>query len=387
LTLRKIKREGKVNVAFVVSSLPMWRLQTLYDRLICDKRFKVSIVLVPFDTFSNEQQSLSISELKDYFDSREVTYIDLRSDANNYDEWTKLNPQLVFYQQMYSTIYHGALSVEKNLRRLICYLPYGAMTLKGDWLYNTKFTNLAWRLYYPSDFHAEYARNHSYNHGTNVKIVGEANAISFKRKDASLCNVEDSYLYRIIWAPHYSVNGGYMNRSSFLWMADFMLLLAKRYSDRVKFIIKPHPRLISTLYMTPGWGKQRTDAYFRQWEEGDNLQLSTGNYVDLFNESDAMIHDSGSFTLEYLFTGNPVLFVAKDFEQVYDGLNQYGSSCLDLHYHGSSEDDIIHFIEDVVLSGRDPLKEARDHFYDNVLCVNGTSGVGDAIYQDLVDCF
>jgi hypothetical protein len=72
---------------------------------------------------------------------------------------------------------------------------------------------------------------------------------------------------------------------------------------------------------------------------------------------------------------------------VYDGVNQYGSSGLDLHYHGSSEDDIIHFIEDVVLSGRDPLKEARDHFYDNVLCVNGTSGVGDAIYQDLVDCF
>ena len=381
LILWDVRKNNSVNICFIISSLPMWRLQSFYDRIIKDSRYNVYIILLPFDTFSGKQQQSCIAELRRYFDTRSISYIDASVEEISEHRWKVINPQIIFYQQMYSNIYHGCCSISNNLGKLLCYLPYGIITIKGDRIYNNKYTNLAWRLFYPTELHADYARSHSYNHARNVRIVGEPDAILFSNESGH--HVNDK-IKRVIWAPHYSIAGeSFIKRTSFLWMAHLMLELAKDYIGRITFILKPHPRLVSTLYSLPEWGKQKTDAYFAKWTNQDNLQIETGQYIDLFKSSDAMIHDCGSFTAEYLFTANPVMFISSDFDSVYNELDYFGAKCMDLHYHGSSKDDIVNFLETVVLKDKDPLKEDRLLFRDTTLLQNGNNSVADAIYSSM----
>ena len=381
--LHKIRKEDSVNVFFLISSLPMWRLQSLYDLLVKDSRYNLSIILLPFDTFSTEEQRSCMTELRDYFDIREITYIDVSKEEISAKRWKEMNPQIIFYQQMYSTIYHSHFSLVNNLNKLICYLPYGIITIKGDWIYNTKFTNLAWRLFYPTELHVDYAKSHSFNHAKNVRAVGEPDAALFMEEGRkTVCS--DDHIKRVVWAPHYSVvEGGMLHRASFLWLADEMQRLVKEYDGKVFFILKPHPRLISTLYSLPEWGKEKTDAYFESWSKGSNTELVTGQYIDIFKSSDAMIHDCGSFTAEYLYTGNPVMFISSDFNHVYEGLDYFGTKCLDLHYHGSDKKDIVYFLDNVVLKNEDPMEEKRKLFRDGYLMQNGSCSVGKAIYDTI----
>ena len=166
---------------------------------------------------------------------------------------------------------------------------------------------------------------------------------------------------RIIWAPHHSIGGGSLAYSNFLAVADDFLALALRMAGTVQFAFKPHPLLRTTLYAHKEWGPERTDAYYRTWSEAPNLQFEDGDYVDLFLTSDALIHDCGSFTAEYLMTRRPVLYLAK---QHHDAtLNGFGIEAFALHYQGSTMADVERFLTDTVLGGADPLAPQREAFF------------------------
>ena len=60
----------------------------------------------------------------------------------------------------------------------------------------------------------------------------------------------------------------------------------------------------------------------------------------------------------------------KNLEQVQDGLLPLGQACMENYYKALSENDIISFIEEVVIKGNDPLAEARVNFVRSQLKVN-----------------
>lgn len=383
---RKITKKRKANVCFIVSSLPMWRIQDLYDLLSEDPCFNTSILIAPFVNVDEAQRMESLHDLEEFFKSKKIDY-QVYDPTSFHSFWKVTKPDIIFYQQLYSDIYPDLLSIDRHLDKLICYIPYGLITIKAEWIYNTRYTNLAWKLFFPTKMHFNYAREHSFNKAKNVVVVGEPNAKRY---------LEAQTLYpwkaqpggtvkRVIWAPHYSITGGYLHRSSFLWLAETMKDVAKQYENVIQFVFKPHPRLKSELYTHPDWGKEKTDLYFESWDEGANTQVETGEYIDLFMTSDAMIHDCGSFTAEYLYTKKPVLFVSYDINSVYSNLDYFGSECLRCHYIGSSKDDLMLFLNERVLRGNDPMKNERLKFYDEVL-INETSGdVGKNIYRVLSD--
>ena len=98
-----------------------------------------------------------------------------------------------------------------------------------------------------------------------------------------------------------------------------------------------------------------------------NAQLESGEFVDLFMTSDAMIHDSGSFCVEYHYSGNPVMYIAKNFEEQVAEKGEFGQLAMRQHYVGKDENDILRFIERVVLQGDDPMKESRRRFVEQYL--------------------
>ena len=172
---------------------------------------------------------------------------------------------------------------------------------------------------------------------------------------------------RVICAPHFTIKPGYVSQSNFLWMADLMLSVAKKYSDKIQFVFKPHPLLFSELCKHAEWGEEKTKQYYDEWQSGENTQLESGTFIDLFMTSDAMIHDSGSFCVEYHYSGNPTMYIAKDFEKQVAEKGEFGQLAMRQHYVGKDENDIIRFIEEVVLRGDDPMKEPRRRFVEQYL--------------------
>ncbi|EEO7736005.1 hypothetical protein G6U45_001838, partial [Campylobacter coli] len=85
-------------------------------------------------------------------------------------------------------------------------------------------------------------------------------------------------------------------------------------------------------------------------------------YFQSFADSDAIIHDCGSFTAEYLFTGKPACYMLMQEDDISNKFLNIGQKCLENYYHAFNEKDIINFIQDVVIDENDTLKESRELF-------------------------
>ena len=141
-----------------------------------------------------------------------------------------------------------------------------------------------------------------------------------------------------------------------------MLELAAKYYHEIQIAFKPHPRLYSELCKHKDWGTEKTRQYYNEWTIRGNTQLESGEFTDLFMTSDALIHDSGSFCVEYLYSGNPTMYIADNFEEQVAEKGEFGQLAMRQQYVGKTEEDIIRFIEDTVIAGNDPMKQGRENF-------------------------
>ena len=365
--IKELRQKEVINVVFFASVLSMWRYQRIYELLKEHPRFNPSIVIVPFMSYSKEQQKIDVAMLKSYFDSLQIQYY--VGGETVFNIRTDLSPDVLFYPQPYIPLYPQQYDILSFKDRLLCYLPYDFRTSTGKWAYNLPFHNFAWKLFYSTEFHRKEAQLFAYNKGRNVVVVGYPNADNYLLKDhKDVWKKQESNKKRIIWAPHYTIfSGGPLAQSNFLWMSDFMLKLTEQYSEQIQFVFKPHPRLITELYKHKDWGKDKAECYYKEWATRGNTQIETGDFIDLFMTSDAMIHDSASFSVEYHYTGNPVMYIADNFEQQVAEKGQLGQLTLRQHYVGKSKEDIISFIENVVIKGYDPMKDGRKEFYSRYL--------------------
>lgn len=384
-----IRRKKQANVVFVVPCLAMWKYQYVYELLSQDRRFNVKVILAPFVNYSIKNAEREISLLKQYFNERGIPY-DIPKTDNTWDFHKEYNADIIFYSQTGSGQYaNRSLCIEKNYGRLICYAPYSICTICMDFVYNSDGDNFAWKYFQMTESHKIEAQKISRTKGYNIEIVGYTNANQYlKSVYNNVWKQQSTPKKRIIYAPHYTIKKGLgtLNRSSFLSVGEIMLELAMQYQDEFQFCFKPHPLLRTILYDEPGWGKERTDNYYEKWNTMSNTQLLLGDYVDLFMTSDAMIHDSAGFTAEYHYTNKPVLFTTNNPEafKVNESLGILGSKAFDLHYKGSSKNDIINFLIDVVLNGKDPLKEERADFRQQYLLPPSGTSAGENIYHSIV---
>lgn len=367
-TEREVHVKGKATVVFFASCLSMWKYQYLYEEMLRNPKYEPYVVLSPFVNYSVEVQKEDLRKLRAFFDANNVKYIDFNFEGEVFDVRAELNPDIIFYPQPYLKCLSKKHQFKYFLDKLTAYYPYGFFTENAAWAYNNQFLNLAWKLFYATGMQLRDAQTKAANRGRNVEVVGYPGADEF-----TLSHYKDPWkpvngkLKRVIWAPHFSINAKLTNQSNFLWMADYMLQLADTYKDRIQFAFKPHPRLKSELYKAEEWGKEKTDLYYSKWETKENCQLETGDFISLFLNSDAMVHDSASFTVDYHYTTKPVMFISKNVEAHKNTLGDFGKKAVDLHYIGTNTDEIQHFIDDTVLGGNDPMKEERMEFYNNYL--------------------
>ncbi|MCB9246938.1 MAG: CDP-glycerol glycerophosphotransferase family protein [Flavobacteriales bacterium] len=330
---------------------------------------------------------------KAYFNYSQKGYNTIRTFNKEKNVWVnikkELQPDVVFFTNPHR-LTKSQYYIFNFLDCLTCYVPYAFVIIKSLHLhYNQLFQNLLWKAFYETEVHRNFAINIAANNGVNVIVTGYPGIDKLIDKKYTPTTdpwkIKDRKLKRIIWAPHHSIHGdgSDLDYSNFLTYADFMLGIANKYSDKIQIAFKPHPLLKSKLIKNPDWGLNKTEEYYKTWDKLPNGIKNESDYIDLFLTSDAMIHDSASFMVEYLYTQKAVLFMKRD-ESIENRFNEFGRLVFQNLYQADNETEIIRFIEEKVLLDKDDMEPQRIQFIKNVLIPPHNQSASENIYYAIL---
>ena len=231
--------------------------------------------------------------------------------------------------------------------------------------------NNAWQVYYENESALNDLKKDPKNKTDNIVVTGLPISdlyLNFHNCDNTPWKEDPKRRKKIIWAPHHTIPGNdnlFIVYSTFLDYYHFMFEMAKKYQDKIVMAFKPHPALRRKLKKI--WTEKEIEDYYNKWNSFENTQLVEGDYIELFMNSDAMIHDCSSFQIEYHYTHKPALYLTNDPVKHIEGMNSFAQKAFNLHYMGRNKKDIEDFIINVI-KGHDPLKEQRDLFFrENLL--------------------
>ena len=359
--IMQIRKRASIRFLFVLQDMSQWKTEMLFKAMLNHSRFEPILGIVPCMENPGAEQ-----KVMDYCREHDYKYVLLSPQKTIADQ---LDVDIIAHQKPYSDSIHPLHQINANKRIPTVYIPYFLSTITEGWLVNPRVCLLAWRQFIDTEScRKEWAKVHRL-HGLNYSVTGVPFMDELMLPKSEWPDVwpNKDNRKRIIYAPHHTIADIHMEGigySTFLEYHEFMLKLRDKYKQQVYFVFKPHPRLFPNLLGL--WGKQKTEEYYRSWDlPGYSHVENNGDYLALFKYSDALIHDCGSFTIEYLFMDNPVMYLMRDDHHA-DNLNEVATKAFDLHYKGKSYSDIEKFVNSVI-EGKDPLEKERSSFKENYL--------------------
>ena len=355
-----------LDVAFILTIPGMWKVDYLFKAFQSDCHYHPYVVVIPysmFKGFSDDEVETTLDRTRNFVEQKGYEYVVPRTSDGRWEDIKKtLKPDIVFFTTPYKDI-PPQYFIYNFKDVLTCYVSYTFTVLSTFQVdYNLIFHNLLGLDLLETEFNKKSAELYARNHGVNAVVSGYPATEVFLRDDYVAENKwkpQDRVKKKVIWAPHHTIDKT-IELSTFLLRCDDMVNLAQKYKDSIQFVFKPHQLLKFKLQQE--WGVEKVDEYYNKWASMDNTQLEESSYADYFITSDAMIHDSGSFTTEYLYTHKPVMYLTHD-DNFAERFSPFGYSAFECHYRGGDVADIEHFLNDVVLGGNDPMKEKRDDFF------------------------
>lgn len=361
LRVKRMRNKNLINVLFIVTEVGAWKTKELYEAMLAHPRFKPTLGI----SMSLERPTEKIN-LISFLKTKQYTYIDLDTDTFFQNQ----SPDIIFYQKPYDWCYKSNLLFKNHLNSLFCHVHYAFHSNETIWAINQPLYKLVWQQYFENSMAANPQRlSMMEDHGKQVVVTGlpiQDQLMLPKTAFADPWKKQNKAKKRIIYAPHHTIGNQHLKGlalSSFLENCDVILGLMHKYSDSVQWAFKPHPLLYGKLLSI--WGKVKTDSYYDEWRNSENSQFEDGAYDALFKYSDAMIHDCSSFTIEYHYTQNPVMFLTRN-TGAENSRNEFAQKAYNLHYIGTTNEQIENFIRDVI-NGIDPLKMERTKFYKECL--------------------
>lgn len=367
--LKRMRNHDKYKVAFFVIHASVWKCEYIYRLMENNPLFEPVIVVCPAMNFGMDNMMDVMDECYERFSHGYNCIKTYNKETGEFlDIIKEVSPDIIFYTNPYKGLIHDNYYIDKFADVLTCYVPYYiSESAEYQFCHNQELHNIVWKIFCETETHKLLAKKYAYNRGINIEVTGYPGVDEFIDKDYQAIDVwkiKDRKYKRIIWAPHHTFREDeIMVYSCFLDYYDLMASMLKKYKDKVQFVFKPHPLLKVKLYSY--WGKEKTDEYYKIWEEAENSTFCNGDYTDLFMTSDAMIHDCGSFIAEYLFVDKPALYTIKK-DDGFSQYNDFGKECLDVYYHAKKAADIENFIENII-EGKDELKTRRHDFVTNRL--------------------
>lgn len=391
--LRKIRKKKKIRVAFFLIHDSVWKYECVYELMENDEKFEPVIIVCPYTTFGDETMLRCMNAA--YISFKQKGYNVIKTLNEETGQWLDvqsiIKADIIFFTNPYS-LTKSKYCITNFQNTLTFYVPYGFMiTQRPRMQYDELLHNLVFRFYLETKFHLSQAKLFSRNKGVNAKVTGYPglDELLFPKNNVLIDDVwkiDDKNIKRIIWAPHHTINDEDtpFNYSNFMNYYEIMLDIAKEFEDRIQIAFKPHPILRSKLYKKNEWGKIRTDSYYEKWNNLVNGQLVESDYFSLFQYSDAMIHDCGSFISEYIVTNKPALYQLRN-DSILNGFNDMGIKIVNCQYLGRNYEDVVRFIKNIVIDENDPLKTNRELLLKDCFLINKKQSASENIYNDICD--
>ncbi|MGV6986361.1 MULTISPECIES: CDP-glycerol glycerophosphotransferase family protein [Providencia] len=364
---KKIQEKEKIKVLFLVIHDSVWKVDPIFQKMLQDSYFQPEILICPYTIYSDDKMCEDMNNAYTYFKEKGYPVIKSLKKDNSWITLSELSPDLVFFTNPHN-LTRKEYYQDVFLNYLTCYIPYYFMATNhaGDnkILLNTSFLNCIWKIYWPHEFIYQEFKKHSIIKGKNSLVSGYPASECFVNKDlqCSLSVWKNHERKKIIYAPHHSIDSDSI--ATFLHFGLLIQKIAQNYQNDVCWSFKPHPLLREKLYLHRDWGKEKTDEYYSFWENEPYTQFDNGEYERLFQQSDAIIHDSSSFIVEYTFTDKPGLYLLNNKNNFYF-LNSFGKKIINCYNLASNQEEIIIFIENIISNKK--TKRNNSDFFNEYL--------------------
>ena len=378
LKMNQIRRKETIRFLFIVQIVSQWKTELLYKAMLEHPRFEPILAISKNPLYPGIEE-----KAKAYCSGKGYPFIILDS-QKTISEQVKVD--ILAHQKPYGVELNALHGIDSNRTIPTIYIPYYLSTITEEWVVNSRQAFLSWRQFVDFESCREEWSKISRVRGRNYAVTGLPimdELLIPKSEFKDVWPVNDSRK-RIIYAPHHTIADYHwkgIGYSTFLDYSRFMLEMRDKYQEQVYFVFKPHPRLFDNL--VAHCGEEEALTLYGLWRKPGCSHVEVDDqYVSLFKHSDAMIHDCGSFTLEYLYTGNPVMYLVRD-EHHKDNMTSIATHAFDLHYKGLSREDIETFIQNVI-KGIDPLAEERRSFLGKDLQIPYGKSACDNIIAEIL---
>lgn len=366
---KKVKAGKKIRVCFFAMIDAAFAYEPLYEAMLKDKMFVPFIVVIPDTSRGKKHRNLIFSQTFSYFSKKyKNVFKGYDTQTNQYHDFSNNSDIVCFanpYEGMTSNIFEINYYLDKDILPVYIHYSFSVTKFSRETINNHGY-DYFWKVFVPTKLHFDEFQKYQDLKGKNVVVSGYCKMDNLAKEK----KVKRSRKL-IILAPHHTViNWKSLQISNFIQYSDFYLQLPKIFPE-IDFVFRPHPLLITQLKRTEIWGEVKTEQYFKTMQSYANVIYSKeAEYFNYFVNSDAIIHDCGSFIAEYLFTGKPACYVLKNKEAIRKWFLPIGQKCLDYHYEAYSEDDMKHFIDQIVINNKDVMKGKRIKFVNSELKIN-----------------
>ena len=365
----KIKRGEKVRVAFLHMYATEIQDLNLFDLMLESPLFDPYFIAVP--VLFGDQQHLefnydrTLRELTGkYGDDRVLSGYDIQTgECTDYTSQFDLASTNTPYDDLTKVYFQSRYWAAKGVP--VMYIPYfymGLCRVTRENLQRIDF-NFFWKVFVPNRFTKSLAKEYMANKGKNIYVTGYP-----KYDNIAAVTSNPRTRKKIIIAPHHLIGNTILDRGGFREYAEFLQRLPSKY-PQVDFVFRPHPQLFETLKKY--WPIGDINNWLNHFLSNKNVSYSIeGDYITQLADSDALIHDCGSFVAEYLYFNKPCAYLYRKGVDYKTMQLKLGQQCLEEYYPIREENDWYRFIEDVVLNGKDIRKNRRESFAKKHIMIN-----------------
>lgn len=397
----KLARGEKLSVAFLVCDASMFSGESVFLKLKDDPRFSCSICVAPRvtrgDDFLRETLTKTLESLTVKYGSTVHSLYDPETRTAQPLEVDLVFSTILYEDQTlpdYTTEHLSACALVSVL-----YYGYGGLfrsnEKKTPFLPNIVFS---WRYFVSNEATRQMSLARNALLADCIRTVGYTKMDRLEDEMSKRAKLKSSVLSqssqpisrkKVILSPHHTIDkeSDGLALSTFLLHADLYLQLPAMFPE-IDFVFRPHPLLFVRLATSKWWGAEKTAAYKAKLVSFSNVEFQQGgDYLATFADSDALIHDCGSFLAEYFYTGKPQCYLLESPKTIDEQFLPFSRELLNHAYKAFTGEEIVSFIRTVILEGRDPAKAARDAFAAHEVCVNhphATDAVISSVLQNLL---
>ena len=368
----------KIKVGFLVTEPAKWQYQSLYEDLEKSDCFEPIVLVTQFmfvhnNTFKSYYKT--IDDCYNFFKEKNlrVRYV-YDVERKCYEHAKNFDVDILFYQQPWDlAVEQSPMVVSKYA--LTCYISYGMHLIFYHGCYQENFHQLLYKMFVENEEVISYFEELIKTKVVNCIPVGYSRLDSYSENTNNI-NINTNKPI-VIYAPHHSFEAEGIGCATFAQNGREILEMARYYQDKVLWIFKPHPRFKTAVILNKIMTEKEVVDYYAAWME-IGLVYDSGDYIELFKKSSALITDCCSFLGEYLPSKKPVFHLWSN--KVH--FTKFAKSFLDSYYRIEDMETLKKDFENVIFNGNDYKKKER--LSKISLVYDETAKVSDKIMRYLV---